>query len=116
MENDFEKLASIKYRDAFETASDWCHDYYFYTKEHLAFPFEKEESPYMLEFMVRLFLWTMYDKTITFWNPLKMNTFVSYCLFENNKQFMRFWNVYSQAPFWKKYKVWKKKQEISKDF
>ena len=117
IEKDFEKLASIKYSDAFETASNWCNYYYVYTKEHLAFPFKKEESPYMLEFMLSRFWWTVCDKEeIAFWNPFKMNTFVSYCLFENNKQFMRFWDVYSQAPFWKKYKVWLKKQEINKDF
>ena len=40
----------------------------------------------------------------------------AYWFKENNKQFMRFWKVYSQAPFWKKYKVWLKKQEIDKDF
>ena len=114
-EDDFKHISKIKYKDAFETASDWCKFFYFYTKKYPNI-FEKEESYYMIEFFISDFWWYMLSKNKTVCNPSLMMSFKRYCFFENNKQFMQFWDIYSQATFWKKYKVWLKMQEIYNDF
>ena len=110
----YEVLSKIEYKDAFDTASNWCCYYYSVTNEQLGFPFEKEESPYMLEFIYQFLICKMYN--IGYKIDYLAPSFINLCLFDNRRAFMHFWTVYSQAPFWKKYKVWKKKQELENDF
>lgn len=49
-------------------------------------------------------------------NTFRNKNLLPYCFNVNFVQFCSFWKDYSQAPFWKKYKIWLKKQEIDKDF
>ena len=41
-------------------------------------------------------------------NPFRNKNLLPYCFNVNFVQFCSFWKDYSQAPFWKKYKIWLK--------